>query len=398
MATRRKRSTKSYPGYLERRGNGFRVTFTVHGERHKIRIETTDRDEAEKLARTEYDKLTARVGHTGDSVRRVRVNELLTAFEEGRLPDLAENTQRTYRRSLAVFREFFVDRMGDPALEHVGKGDVRSFLEWRARSRGDGGKGRTSGRTQAKDRATLSAIFAYGRERELCEANPVLDVSVPKSDPRTPLILSDTQFEDLLAECKDPMLHLYVLLLNETGLRCESEALQLRWEDLELEHETGFVRVRSSREHRTKGGRGRHVPMTARLRQALLGHLMRFRAAEYRGQTSPWVFHHQWARRRAKAGGRIGTLRRAFDAAVKRAGLPTTLHQHDLRHRRVTTWLARENVNAVLVKEAIGHADLRTTMGYTHLVKEHLCALVSESADTPAPGGDGVGTAAEKHA
>jgi integrase len=31
----------------------------------------------------------------------------------------------------------------------------------------------------------------------------------------------------------------------------------------------------------------------------------------------------------------------------------------------------------VLVKEALGHADLRTTMGYTHLAKEHLRALVA---------------------
>ena len=45
--------------------------------------------------------------------------------------------------------------------------------------------------------------------------------------------------------------------------------------------------------------------------------------------------------------------------------LPRVLH--DLRHRRVTTWLAAGG-DAVKVKEAMGQADLRTTMGYTHLV------------------------------
>jgi site-specific recombinase XerD len=49
---------------------------------------------------------------------------------------------------------------------------------------------------------------------------------------------------------------------------------------------------------------------------------------------------------------------------------------HDLRHRRATAWLA-EGRSPVLVKEALGHADLRTTMGYTHLAKEHLRALVA---------------------
>ncbi len=57
------------------------------------------------------------------------------------------------------------------------------------------------------------------------------------------------------------------------------------------------------------------------------------------------------------------------------------------RHRRVTTWLA-EGKNPVHVKEALGHADLATTMGYTHLAKEHLRGLVDEprrdEARTPA--------------
>jgi len=56
--------------------------------------------------------------------------------------------------------------------------------------------------------------------------------------------------------------------------------------------------------------------------------------------------------------------------------LPRVLH--DLRHRRVTTWLAAGG-DAVKVKEAMGHADLRTTMGYTHLVRDNLRGLVDES-------------------
>jgi site-specific recombinase XerD len=70
-------------------------------------------------------------------------------------------------------------------------------------------------------------------------------------------------------------------------------------------------------------------------------------------------------------------MRSSFRAAAKRAKLPAELHQHDLRHRRVTTWLA-EGRDVVKVKEAMGHSDLRTTMGYTHLAREHLRALVGD--------------------
>lgn len=74
----------------------------------------------------------------------------------------------------------------------------------------------------------------------------------------------------------------------------------------------------------------------------------------------PWVFHHVVSRRRHAAGARIKSMRAAFTNAAVRAKLPDALHQHDLRHRRVTTWLA-EGKNPVHVKEAVGHADLRTT-------------------------------------
>ncbi len=115
---------------------------------------------------------------------------------------------------------------------------------------------------------------------------PVARTKAPKGDSRQPVILTETQYEALLAVCEDPMVQLYVLLLGETGARSESEALWLKWEDIDLEG--GFVKIVSGRDdHRTKSGRSRHVPLTDRLKQALKEHF-----AAYRFGGSPWVFHH----------------------------------------------------------------------------------------------------------
>ena len=78
------------------------------------------------------------------------------------------------------------------------------------------------------------------------------------------------------------------------------------------------------------------------------------------------------------AGERLQSFHRAFASAAKRAGLPPDLRQHDLRHRRVTTWLA-EGKSPALVQKAMGHVDLATTMGYAHLFDEDLLALVAET-------------------
>ena len=81
------------------------------------------------------------------------------------------------------------------------------------------------------------------------------------------------------------------------------------------------------------------------------------------------------------AGERIKRMGTAIKSAAKRAELPEHFRIHDLRHRRVTKWLA-EGKGAVLVKEAVGHSSLSTTLGYTHLVKEHLRPLVEDDRGT----------------
>jgi integrase/recombinase XerD len=62
-------------------------------------------------------------------------------------------------------------------------------------------------------------------------------------------------------------------------------------------------------------------------------------------------------------------------AMVKRyagkAGIDKNVHPHTLRHTFATD-LYRETKNIRLVQKALGHADLSTTMIYTHIVDEEL--------------------------
>src|SRR5207249_8147019 len=103
---------------------------------------------------------------------------------------------------------------------------------------------------------------------------------------------------------------------------------------------------------------------------------------------SRWIFHHLSTWRHHVAGERIVSLRNSFEASARRAKLPDGFREHDLRHRRVTVWLAEEK-SAALVQEAMGHSDLRTTLGYSHLARTHLRALVSSApaGSSPASGG-----------
>lgn len=96
----------------------------------------------------------------------------------------------------------------------------------------------------------------------------------------------------------------------------------------------------------------------------------------YNGERSPWIFHHTFAFKDTEPGDRIANMKRAFSNAAERADLPEDFRKHDLRHRRVTTWLS-EGHSPVKVQKAMGHADLKTTMSYYYtFVRSDLESLV----------------------
>lgn len=369
------RRARSGIGNLEKRGSSFRARLSVGGKRHYFTIRTTDRELAHHAAEKRYRELCKAeelraVGLPGE----LRFSALLAEFEALELPTLASGTRRSYNDSFKPFRAYFVETQGDPPIARIRSAEIKAYLAWRRVNRHNG-SGAVSPHTVARDRRVLHRLFNHAVAMEYLEANPVARVRAPKGDPRSPKILDGAEFDRLLKACEhDPMLHLYVLFLGETGTRAFSEALHLHWEDVDLSG--GFVQIVSGRgSHRTKSGRSRWVPLTPRLHAALRAHFARFRLATYDGVRSPWVFHHLAPRRTCRPGDRLASLRAGFVKAVRNADLPAELRQHDLRHRRVTTWLA-EGASPVLVQEAMGHSAIQTTLGYTHLSREHLRALV----------------------
>ena len=363
-----------HPGSIDRHGPSWRVRLSVRGERYAFMLEPgATKDDAVQFAFEKAAEL--RRGTGGALPGPMPFSELMARYRESRLIDLSPRSQTTYTTSLRAFKTYFVTAGGDPDVSEIGRGTINAFMDWRRRHSPDGTLLKTplTAGSIRNDRMRLHGIFTFAADLEIVERNPVSKTKPPKGDARNPAILSSDQYEALLTACEGrPMLYMYVLTLGESGLRCDSECLWLRWEDVDLER--GFLAIESGRHgHRTKSGKSRKVPMTARLRDALRDHMASYRMRTYRGERCPWVFHHTsgpvWG------GNRIVSQRRPFMKAVARAGSPDGFVQHDLRHRRVTTWLA-EGKSPALVQKAMGHADLATTMAYSHLVDSDLLALV----------------------
>ena len=97
--------------------------------------------------------------------------------------------------------------------------------------------------------------------------NVAADAEAPRPLTRKPVILSRQQWSELIAVSRQDPRGLLVELLLKTGLRVDSEALNLRWQEVGLD-----ARRLSVRDLKTRAGQGRIIPLDPDLAR-LLRHL-----------------------------------------------------------------------------------------------------------------------------
>ena len=339
----------------------------LNGHRYRFSCRTDDKPTAREYARQRVEDLKAR--HNRGLIglpEPVRMSEAFDRYEREYSPRLRPSSRERMMQVIREARRWFTEvPLHNPSVAHVTPGDVQAFLE-RKRLQS------VSARTVNLYRANLHRVFRLCvRPWLLIPTNPVAAVEPLRQELREPRLLTDEEYNRLRGACaEEPMLRLFVTLAWEIGAR-SGELLQLEWIDVDFERQSITFANDPARGRQTKDRRSRTVPLSKSAVAALRDHAARFRLLT---PVSPYVFKHLRRSRDAEPGQRIDRVYRGFKSAAKRIGLPT-LRPHDLRHAFVTRKLA-EGVAAQLVMRYVGHADLATTLRYTHLVAEHLRAVV----------------------
>lgn len=195
--------------------------------------------------------------------------------------------------------------------------------------------------------------------RMLFEANDlpllVIDkVEGPKKEQRLPKVLSRTEIMALLSCCNNLKHRTMLSLIYSSGLRI-SELLNLRLQDLDLDHRSMMIK-------QAKGKKDRLVIMGEQMAIILNNYINQFRPIDY-------VFNGQ-----GNAQYSAVSVRSILKNAAKKARLNKNVTPHMLRHS-FATHMIEEGVNLRYVQELLGHTRPETTQIYTHVASEHLMHL-----------------------
>ena len=287
---------------------------------------------------------------------------------------MSRRTEETYLGWMRRFLSRAGARVEELSEAHVGRYLTELAVQ-----------GKVSASTQNQALNALLFFFEHGLGRKL----GLIDGVVRSHKPiRLPVVLSKDEVSRVLASMNGTP-RLMAMLLYGSGLRL-LECCRLRVKDIEFDQNQLLVRA-------GKGDKDRYTALPSMLKEPLQRHLAKVLAQhqedlsqglgsvelpnafarKYPNAPKEWGW--QWVfpatshytdpdtgvRRRHHL--HESVLQRAFKDARVRCGLAKPAGCHSLRHS-FATHLMEDGYDIRTVQELLGHADVSTTMIYTHVL------------------------------
>ncbi|MFN3970688.1 MAG: tyrosine recombinase [Gemmobacter sp.] len=283
--------------------------------------------------------------------------------------DAARNTRLAYGRDLTDFA-LWLERRGG-AFSCADKGDIEGYLVF-CEAQG------LARATRARRLSAVRQLFRFAYEEGWRADDPALRLKGPGRAQRLPMTITVEEMASMLRaaaamgadeaeRARDAALF---EMLYATGMRV-SELVELPVAAARGDPQMILVRG--------KGGKERMVPLSPPARVALAQWLaVRDAADEVARKAGRPVSRHLFPGRGASGHLTRQQLFLMVKKAARAAGLdPARITPHVLRHAFATHLLAG-GADLRVIQTFLGHADLGTTEIYTHVLDEHLTALVRD--------------------
>jgi integrase len=235
-------------------------------------------------------------------------------------------------------------------LDEITTGDVEDFKLARSNEERKNAKDGSIVSPATVNRAltTLKKLFNHAEKCGYGIANPTRNVEFLNEGPGRMRVITFEEEITYLAKASQPLKDIATVILD-TGLRPE-ECFRIRVEHLDFVARTIFNPF-----GKTKAAR-RRVTMTADVFA-----ILKDRAKVANG---PFIFPSK-----SGSDSPIGSVRKAHDLAVERAGVEDHFRLYDLRHTFATRAVAG-GVDLPTLSAMLGHTSIQMTMRYVHPAEE----------------------------
>ncbi len=285
----------------------------------------------------------------------------------------------------------FLSGLNGKSLDSLGDEDVQEFLTSLVMSNN------VSPATQSLALSAISYLYTQVLDLPLGQ----LEFAKSKRTRKLPVVLTTDEMRRLLAELNGTA-GLMAGLMYGSGMRL-MECVRLRIKDVNFEQDLLIIRD-------GKGGKDRIVPLPLKYQDALREHL-KFRKTQHAGdldagygevfmphgllkkypaQAKSLAWQYVFASTRISTDQRSGKTRRhhlhetSLQKHIRKAAIAAGIHKpvstHVLRHS-FATHLLESGTDIRTVQELLGHADVSTTMIYTHVLNRPGVAPVKSPAD-----------------
>ncbi len=302
----------------------------------------------------------------------------------------AIRTEETYVKWILAFIRFHNKKHP----KELGKVDIEAFLSDMALNKNYS--------ASSQNLAMNSIVFLYKKVLNLPVADK-LSAARSKKLIRLPVVLSQNEVAELF-QYMEGVRGLIGRLMYGGGLRV-MEILRLRIQDIDFAN--GYLLVRDG-----KGGKDRTTLLAPSVVKDLKEQLERAKglfeedlasgnanvylpvalARKYPKAGSSWGWQYVFPSNKVSVDPRDGEVRRhhmdesglqkAIRSAKQKAGIDKRVTSHTLRHS-FATHLLEAGTNIRVVQKLLGHADVKTTEIYTHVLQQNLDKVVSPLETLP---------------
>lgn len=333
---------------------------------NKITGDSPDRDLSKWLAGIDAslrDKI-AKVGLTAKRAHGGQLQSFINDYVANRT-DAKPATKEVWRQGANGLVEFFG---ANYSMARITSGDADRY---KLQLIGSG----LAPYTVRKRLQFAKMIMRSAVRHKVIAENPFDDVSVKATMSDRQRFITPEETVRLLEWCPNQDWRLIVALARYGGLRCPSEVLSLRWQDIDWQRET--IRVWSPKTEHHPGKESRTIPLFPELREVLAD------GRELAADKAVYVIDEKFRKSsQGPAGWRNTNLRTTFEKIVQRAGLVAWPRPfHNLRSSRQTE--LAEQFPSHVVCEWLGNSEDIARRHYLQVTDDHHAQAVAKAKQNP---------------